>query len=64
MLFVKVHNPISESDFLINVEQITSIYVDDCIIWLSDGGGQLTLDDVSINKVLNILRTKGVINDD
>lgn len=63
MLFVKVRNPIAESNFLINVEQITSIHVKDCIVWLTDGGGQITLDDVSINKILNILKTEGAIID-
>lgn len=63
MLFVKVHNPIVKADFLINVEQITSIHIKDCNIWLTDGGGQLTVDAVSINKILNILKTEGAIID-
>lgn len=63
MLFTEVHNPIIDTKFLINVKQITSICLDECSVWMADGGGYLTLDDVSINKILNILKTEGAIID-
>lgn len=61
MLFVKVCNRNTEADFLINIEQITTIHVDDCNVWLADGDVHLTLDATSIDKILNILKTVGAI---
>ena len=63
MLFVKVCERNTETDFLINIEQITTIDVDGCNVWLADSDAYLTLDATSMDKVLNILKTVGAMID-
>ncbi len=61
MLFTEVRNPIMDTKFLINIEQITSICVDNCSVWLADSDDRLTIDASSMNKILNILKSQKVL---